>query len=58
MGRMCDLDLDMQEMLERGFSIEYVADFFNVPIDWVYQARHHIYESLRGDCFDDLELND
>jgi hypothetical protein len=58
MSRMSDLDIEMQEMLERGSSVEDVASYFNVPIDWVYQARHHLYESLCGDCFDDIELND
>jgi len=39
MGRMCDLDLEMQEMLERGVGIDDVAAYFNVPIDWVWQAH-------------------
>ena len=32
MSRMSDLYTEMQEMLERGSSVEDVSDFFEVPV--------------------------
>lgn len=57
MSRMSDLDIEMQEMLERGVGIDDVATYFNVPIEWVWQA----YANLLQDCaelwFDNEEIN-
>ena len=45
MSRMSDLDLAMQEMLERGSSVEDVAQFFEVPIQWAEQAFANLMQS-------------
>ena len=63
MSRMSDLDLDMQEMLERGSSIEDVANFFNVPIDWAQEAFANLMqahqEQINDSWYDEqYELND
>ena len=63
MSRMSDLDLDMQEMLERGSSIEDVADFFNVPIGWAQEAFANLMqahqEQINDSWYDEqYELND
>jgi hypothetical protein len=63
MSRMSDLDLDMQEMLERGSSIEDVADFFNVPIEWAQEAFANLMqahqEQINDSWYDEqYELND
>ena len=44
MSRMSDLDIEMQEMLERGSSVEDVAQFFEVPLEWVEQAFANLLE--------------
>lgn len=44
MSRMSDLDIEMQEMLERGSSVEDVASFFEVPIQWAEQAFANLLE--------------
>ena len=63
MSRMSDLDIEMQEMLERGSSIEDVADFFNVPIDWAQEAFANLMqayqEQINDSWYDEqYELND
>ena len=64
MSRMSDLDIEMQEMLERGISVEDVASFFDVPLDWVEQARANLLEQHYQDEINDawydeqFELND
>jgi len=60
---MSDLDIEMQEMLERGSSIEDVADFFNVPIDWAQEAFANLMqayqEQINDSWYDEqYELND
>ena len=45
MSRMSDLDIEMQEMLERGSSVEDVANFFEVPISWAEQAFANLMQS-------------
>ncbi len=57
MGRMCDLDLEMQEMLERGVGIDDVAAHFNVPIDWVWQAHANLMQAFAELWFDNVELD-
>jgi hypothetical protein len=52
MSRMSDLDIEMQEMLERGSSVEDVADYFNVPIDWVWQAYSNMLQAYAELWFD------
>ena len=63
MSRMSDLDIEMQEMLERGSSIEEVVDFFNVPIDWAQEAFANLMqahkEQINDSWYDEqYELND
>ena len=45
MSRMSDLDIEMQEMLERGASVEDVASFFEVPIQWAEQAFANLLQA-------------
>jgi hypothetical protein len=54
---MCDLDLEMQEMLERGVGIDDVAAHFNVPIDWVWQAHANRLQAFAELWFDNVELD-
>jgi len=64
MSRMSDLDIAMQEMLERGSSIEDVASFFDVPLEWVEQAlgnllEQHYQDEINDNWYDEqYELND
>lgn len=44
MSRISDLDIEMQEMLERGSSVVDVAQFFEVPIEWAEQAFANLLE--------------
>lgn len=53
MSRMSDLDIEMQEMLERGSSVEDVAAYFDVPLDWVWQAYGNMLQSYAELWFDD-----
>ena len=46
MSRMSDLYTDMQEMLERGSSVEDVSDFFNVPVEWVEEALGGLMQDM------------
>ena len=46
MSRMSDLYTDMQEMLERGSSVEDVSDFFNVPVEWVQEALAGLMQDM------------
>lgn len=53
MSRMSDLYTEMQEMLERGSSVEDVSDFFNAPIEWVQEALAGIMQDLMdADCYE------
>ena len=52
MSRMSDLYTDMQEMLERGSSVEDVSDFFNVPVEWVQEALAGLMQDLEDDLYD------
>ena len=53
MSRMSDLYTEMQEMLERGASVEDVSDFFNAPIEWVQEALAGIMQDLMdADCYE------
>ena len=53
MSRMSDLYTEMQEMLERGSSVEDVSDFFNVPVEWVQEALAGIMQDLMDtDCYE------
>lgn len=45
MSRMSDLDIEMQEMLERGASVEDVASFFDVPVEWAEEAFANLLQS-------------
>jgi len=49
MSRMSDLYTDMQEMLERGTSVEDVSDFFNVPVEWVQEALAGLMQDMEDD---------
>lgn len=53
MSRMSDLDIEMQEMLERGSSVEDVAAYFDVPLDWVWQAYGNMLQAYAELWFDD-----
>jgi hypothetical protein len=59
MSRMSDLDIEMQEMLERGVCIDDVAAHFDVPIEWVWQAYANLLQAYAELWFDDeqYELN-
>lgn len=57
MSRMSDLDIEMQEMLERGVGIDDVAAYFNVPVEWVWQAHANLLQSLADLWFDNVETN-
>lgn len=52
MGRMSDLDIAMQEMLERGVCIDDVAAHFDVPIDWVWRAYSNLLQAHAELWFD------
>ena len=53
MSRMSDLYTEMQEMLERGSSVEDVSDFFEVPVEWVQEALAGIMQDLMdADCYE------
>lgn len=53
MSRMSDLYTEMQEMLERGSSVEDVSDFFEVPVEWVQEALAGIMQDLMDtDCYE------
>ena len=54
---MSDLDIEMQEMLERGVGIDDVAAHFNVPIDWVWQAHANLMQAFAELWFDNVELD-
>ena len=45
MSRMSDLDIDMQDLLERGASVEDVASYFEVPIQWAQEAFANLLQS-------------
>lgn len=51
---MSDLDIEMQEMLERGVSIDDVASHFNVPIEWVWQSYANLLQASAELWFDDI----
>jgi len=53
LSRMSDLDIEMQEMLERGVSIDDVASHFNVPIEWVWQSYANLLQASAELWFDD-----
>ena len=54
MSRMSDLYTDMQEMLERGSSVEDVSDFFDVPVQWVQEALAGLMQDMveEVDCYE------
>jgi len=52
-SRMKDLDIEMQEMLERGSSVEDVASFFRVPITWAEEAFANLMQSHQDQINDD-----
>lgn len=54
MSRMSDLYIDMQEMLERGSSVEDVSDFFDVPVQWVQEALAGLMQDMveEVDCYE------
>ena len=63
MSRMRDLDIEMQEMLERGASVEDVANYFEVPIQWAQEAFANLMqahqEQINDSWYDEqYELND
>lgn len=63
MSRMSDLDIEMQEMLERGSSVEDVASYFEVPIQWAEQAFANLlqaHDELERDWDEpyECEIND
>lgn len=42
---MSDLDIAMQDLLERGASVEDVASFFDVPVEWAEEAFANLLQS-------------
>jgi len=62
---MSDLDIDMQELLQRGSSVEDVAAHLDAPIEWVWQAYANMLQAHAELWFDNdswyddqYELND
>lgn len=53
MSRMSDLDIEMQEMLERGSSVEAVAEYFHVPVSWAEEAFANLMQSHQDQINDD-----
>ena len=52
MGRMSDIDIDIQEMLCAGYSVEDTAKALGVPVQWVegtLQGMEEFDESMDGD---------
>lgn len=57
MSRMSDLDIEMQEMLERGVAVDDVAAYFNVPVEWVWQSHANLLQDCAELWFDNVEIN-
>lgn len=43
MGRINDTLIDIQERLAGGQSAEYIANWLEIPIDWVSQVENEMY---------------
>lgn len=39
MSKMSDLHLEIQERLEGGQTPQYIADWLEIPITWVYAVQ-------------------
>jgi len=44
MSRMSELDLDIQDLLEKGKSPMEVARELEIPVSWVYEAGETVEE--------------
>ena len=39
MGRMSDMMIEVSELLERGVAPHKIAEYLDIPQDWVYQLN-------------------
>lgn len=44
MSKMADLEIDILERLHGGQSPEYIANWLEIPVSWVYEAMKN-YDS-------------
>jgi hypothetical protein len=60
MSSINNLTLDIQELLDRGFSYNTVAHILEIPVSWVTEVSTQYddleYEPDYGDLYEDAEI--
>ena len=58
MGRMSDLQVQIQEMVMDGFTVEHIATTLEVPKSWVYEATMALDDENDGQPDEAQEWHD
>ena len=58
MGRMSDLQVQIQEMVMDGFTVEHIATTLEVPKSWVHEATMALDDESDGQPDEAQEWHD
>ena len=58
MGRMSDLQVQIQEMVMDGFTVEHIATTLEVPKSWVHEAAMALDDENDGQPDEAQEWHD
>ena len=48
MGKMAELSMEIEDLLNEGMDVTTVAHVLNVPLDWVIRVQEDVCESDDG----------